>query len=199
MTVGSLATRKMVYRVLHQYKDAPKFVEMIRSIGLLMDETDAVIEYLMFGRYIDTAEGVHLDRIGRILGYPRPYAEREDVFTYRAIGDTNYSSKGFGTLSNPATGGAYSTIQGLFSDTLIDDDAYRILLKIRAKAITSNPDIASIYTWIVGSFGVDCTVIVPYPGRIEILITSGNLTAHERYLIQWKSPALPGITVLLTT
>jgi len=53
----NLATRKMVYRILDQYKNSPKFVGLIESIGKRFDDTDVILEHLLFSRFIDTAEG----------------------------------------------------------------------------------------------------------------------------------------------
>lgn len=195
----SLATRKMVYRILDQYKDAPKWVAFIQSVGKLFDDTDAIIEHLLFGRFMDTAVGFELDRIGTILGYPRPYIEdTENIFTYRSYLDINVQSKGFGTVSDPAVGGKYTSAYGLTSDIQLDDDAYRALLFIRSRVMSLGPSIPELYQWITEWFGVDVAITVPLVLNINIEITSGSLTAYQRRLIENFGPTLPGVAVLIT-
>jgi hypothetical protein len=196
----SLATRKMVYRILDQYKDAPKWVAFIESMGILMDETDEVLEYLLFRRFFDTAEGVHLDRIGVLLGYARPYVQDPDlIFTFDSYTDTvNIQSRGFGTLADPNIGGQYSSIYGLTTGPLVDDDTYRELLFKRAKAINCEPSTPFFYQWIVDNFGIEISMTFPTPMQIEIEITSGSINVNERYLIESLGPTLPGVSVLIT-
>lgn len=196
----SIATRKMVYRILDQYKNAPKWVAFIESIGKRFDDTDIIIEHLLFGRFLDTAENFELDRIGVLLGYDRPYVTDPDlIFTYRSYLDPiNVQSKGYGSIIFPNTGGQYSSVYGLATGGLADDDVYRSLLVKRTKAINCEPSTPYFHQWIIENFEVEINMTFPAPMQIEIEITSGTVNLNERYLIESLGPTLPGVSVLIT-
>lgn len=196
----NLATRKMVYRILDQYKNSPKFVGLIESIGKRFDDTDVILEHLLFSRFIDTAEGFELDRIGKILGYGRPYVQDPDlIFTYDSHTDVvNVQSKGYGSISDPTAGGFYSSVFGLTTGDLADDETYRGLLYKRARAINCEASTPYFYQWIVENFDVEINMTFPSVMEIEIEITSGSMDLNERYLIENLGPTLPGVSVLIT-
>jgi hypothetical protein len=196
----SLATRKMVYRILDHYKSSPKFVGFIQALGKRFDDTDTIIEHLLFGRFLDTAEDFELDRIGKLLGFDRPHKEiPELIFTTKAsTNPLNNTSQGFGSSTLPGVGGLLSSSWGLTSDELVDDDTYRPLLQTRARVINLGPSIPEFYTWITESFGIDITITVPAVMQIEIEITSGSLNTYERNLIENYGPTLPGVSVFIT-
>ena len=196
----SLATRKMVYRILDQYKNSPKFVGLIEAIGKRFDDTDNIIEHLLFSRFIDTAEGFELDRVGVILGYARPYEQNPDlIFTFDSYTDpVNVQSKGYGSISAPGVGGLYSSVFGLTTGDLVGDEEYRELLFKRAQAINAEASTPYFYKWIIDNFGIEINMTFPTPMEIEIEITSGSLNLNERYLIENLGPTLPGVSVLIT-
>lgn len=195
----SLATRKMVYRVLDQYKDAPKFVAFIEAMGKRFDDTDVIINHMLFGRFLATAENFELDRIGKLLGYPRPYkTDFSILFTAKSMTNPiNDQARGFGTLSDPAAGGLFTSLFGLDSENLETDEVYRELLFIRSKVMNIGPSIPELYTWITESFGVGCVITVPSVMKIEIEI-SAAISVHQRHLIENFGPTLPGVNVLIT-
>jgi len=194
----TLATRKMVYRIIDQYRDAPKWVAFIEAIGKRFDDTDAIIDHLLFGRFLATAENFELDRIGQLLGYPRPYETNPDIiFAYKAAADpVNDQNKGYGTLSDPAAGGLYTSLFGLDSEDLVDDETYRELLYIRSRVMNLGPSIPELYTWITESFGVGCAITVSDVMHIRIELDSA-ISVHQRNLIEYFGPTLPGVNVLI--
>jgi hypothetical protein len=195
----SLATRKMVYRILDQYKNAPKFVTFIEAIGARLDDTDTIIDHLLFGRFLETAENFELDRIGQLLGYPRPYqSDPSVIFTYKSASNpVNEQSKGYGSIYDPAAGGKYSSLGGLDSGTPETDAVYRELLFTRSKVLNTGPSIPELYTWITESFGIGCTITVPDVMHIRIQLDAA-ISVHQRNMIEYYGPTLPGVNILIT-
>lgn len=187
----TLATRQMLYRVLNQYSQGDKWNNTISEVGALFDETDAVLYEMLFGRFLDTAVGVHLDRVGGFIGLKRGYAQQtEGILTWYDASGPYVGAETWGY-------GVWTSSKGLFTDEKWSDDEYKHRIRVRAKSRGLGGSIPEIYTWITESFGVGCVITVPEPMKINIEL-SGIYTALDVWLIENESPALPGVEVFVS-
>jgi hypothetical protein len=192
----SLATRKMIYRLLDQYRENPEIVGFLEAVGARFDDSDAIIEALLFGQYLDTATGPLLDRLGVILGFPRPAAEQiEGVFTYRSLSNPiHLADRAYGSTAIPGLGGAYQSLRGLYLDEMASDDEYRALLRVRAKSIGAGAAIPDLYEWLVAVTGVGITLSEPAAAAVSVTIDA-PIPYQIRRTIENNSPALAGVSL----
>ena len=188
---------KMKARTLNQFKVSARLLEMLDAINNRFDDSDAVLDYLLYYRFLDTAVGVWLDIIGKILGLARPFQERDDIFTYKSIGDPDDSTLAYGDTAG-STGGVWTSLQGASTGDLVDDDTYRALLKAKIFAANAKPTIPNIYLFIKQAFNdTESIVTSPAPGEIEVeLVTS--LTNGERRLLVELAPVGAGKQITIT-
>lgn len=67
-------------RLIEQYKGKPKVEGVVEAVVTPLQEIEDVLEQLQVERWIDTAEGVQLDKIGRIVGAEREIGQNDDDF-----------------------------------------------------------------------------------------------------------------------
>lgn len=192
----SLATRKMIYRLLDQYRDNPRIVGYLEAIGARADDSEDIVVALMFGGYLDTAEGWLLDRLGALLGTPRPASEQVDgIFTYRSVTNpVHIANRGYGSLAVPGLGGMYQSLRGLYTDELASDLEYRRILRTRAAAIGSGASIPALFEWLVAVTGVGITIAETGPAAVSVTIDA-LIPYQTRRMIENRSPALAGVSV----
>lgn len=194
----SVKGEKMKSRLLDQFQVSTKLKALLDVINARFDDSDAVLDYLLYYRFLDTASGVWLDVIGVILGvFPRPFEEQSDnIFTYKGVGDLDDATLAFADVTQ-TTGGSYQSINGLQTTTPVDDDTYRALLKAKIFSSYVEPTIPNVYLFIKRAFGIESTVTVPTPGTVEIEIASA-LTPYQRRLLVQYAPVGAGYGVAIT-
>jgi len=186
---------KMKARLLNQFSVSTQLKELLDIINNRFDDSDTVLEDLLFKRWIDTAEGVWLDALGVLIGIPRPFGEFEDIFEYKAIGDPDDPDHSFGTVGG-GTGGRYTTLNGLPNSTPATDDVYRVYLKAKSAATEAGPTIPEIWAFINSAFGIDATLAVNTVGNIEVTIPTA-LTGVERRLLVNLAPVAAGVSITI--
>jgi hypothetical protein len=169
----------------------------LEAIAARLEDTDIVLEGLLLYRTIDTAEGVWLDQVGDIVGYPRPAAQTADnlVFTLKSIGDPDVGTQALSSLSG-LDGGLLSSLNGLPTSSLASDSDYRTFLKGKVRATYSGCDIPSIWQFIDFVFSVDATITSPSVGQIDIELPSA-LTRAEREVIEELCPRSAGMLLTI--
>lgn len=70
-------------RMLEQYKNAPRLKAMITKLGEEFQSIEDAFNSIGLARSIATAEGVHLDKLGYIVGAVRP--DNVSDYVYRVI------------------------------------------------------------------------------------------------------------------
>lgn len=70
--MSSTPSEKGIGRLAYQFTDSTKFIAFLEAFLAQFDDLEVSKEQLLTERYLDTSEGVQLDGIGEILGYPRP-------------------------------------------------------------------------------------------------------------------------------
>lgn len=190
---------KMVSRLANQFTVSSRFIDLLGTvINNRFDDSDAVLDYLLYYRFLDTASGVWLDVLGIILGiYPRPYTERTDVFTFKSVGEADDPTLGYGDVAG-TTGGVYSSLTGAPTTTPIDDTAYRALLKAKIFATHADPTIPNIYLFIKAAFNdTESIVTVPTPGTVEVELATALTNSERRLLVQY-APVAAGYGITIT-
>ena len=190
--------------LIQQYKNSPNLIGFIRALASAFDPLDKAFSDLMLKRFIDSAEGVNLDVIGRIVVIERPYLDEtiDDVFTLSDVTEIPDPSeplsylydelRGCSSLARPDIGGRLTSVTPS-SFVLADDPIYRRYIK--AKVIRNNAD-GTLPTMIkYFDFVFDTTVTLgDRVGFIDIVI-GRPLSVRERELVGKGLPRAGGIGV----
>jgi len=189
---------KMKARTLNQFKVSSRLLDLLDVINNRFDDSDAVLEYLLYNRFLDTAAGTWLDVIGLIVGlYPRPFTEREDIFTFKSIGEVDDPTLAWGDVAG-TTGGVWTSLDGAPTTTYMDDESFRSLIKAKIFAANAAPTIPNIYKFIKLAFdGAESKITVPTPGTIEVELVD-PLTNGERRLLVALAPVSAGFEITIT-
>jgi len=194
----SIKGDKMAGRVLDQFTVSARLLQLIDAINNRFDDSDDMLEYLLYYRFLDTASGVWLDTLGIILGLsPRPYTEREDIFTFKAVGETDDPTLAYGDVAG-TTGGVWTTLNGSPTTTFISDTVYRALLKAKIFATYAEPNIPNIYIFIKFAFNdTESIITVPTPGTVEVELVTALTNSERRLLVQF-APVSAGFEIVIT-
>jgi hypothetical protein len=189
----SIKGDKMKFRTLNQFKVTSRLLGLFDAVNERFDDSDVVLDYLLFYRFIDTASGVWLDIIGDIVGVERPFKDRLDIFTFKHVGGVDDSSLSY---SNTTTGGGghYTSLNGSPTTEKLGDEDFRLLINAKISATNSAPTIPAIYTFIKDAFDVESIVTSPAPGEVAIEILE-PLSNFERRLVLTFAPVAAGVNV----
>lgn len=92
---------------------------------------------------------------------------------------------GYSGLPAPGAGGIYNSVNGLFSDTLIDDDTYRRYIKAKAKATGTPGTLTDIYTFIKDAFEVESIVTTSGTRAVTVELLEGLTQGQKLQLKRW--------------
>lgn len=95
------------------------------------------------------------------------------------------SDLGYSGLPAPGAGGIYNSVNGLFSDTLIDDDTYRRYIKAKAKATGTPGTLADIYTFIKEAFVVESIVTTSGTRQTTVQLVDPLTQGQKLQLKRW--------------
>ena len=132
-----------------QYSDKPKASAMVSAIVNRFKNTFDTLSMFETEFDLDTARGVQLDIIGKIVGISRNI---ENIIPKIFFGfDDNINAKGFGLAP------FFTLDQSEYSDTQLTDSDYRFFIKMKiikntAKATMSDDDNRNINTAILSMF-----------------------------------------------
>lgn len=191
-------TDKALSELLNQFEDKQNITKLFIVLSARFEDTDAMLDHLLYDRWIDTAVGVHLDVIGRIVGMERLYLQVSpaNIFTYRGYLDPNVPTKGYGTVAGPGVGGVYTSIHGLFTDTPISDPVYRDWIKWKILTRNKIESIPTMYEFIDDRFSYQSVITVPITGRVRVEVPILS-TASERFLMRRFMPLAAGVELEL--
>lgn len=197
--MGARAT-KAVGRLLNQFSDTVKLIDLIEALIARLEDTDIVLEGLLLYRTIDTAEGVWLDQIGDIVGYSRPAKQKADnlVFTLKTIGGADTDSQALSSLGDMDGGYLSSTIGIPLDEDAVDSD-YRKWLKGKVRATYTAATIPNIFEFVDFIFGVGtCSAVTNLNiGSVGIELAS-TLTRAERLVLEDLAPRSAGVDIFIT-
>jgi len=182
-------------RLLNQFQDALNLNALLEAIIERFEDTDIVLEGLLLRRTISTAEGIWLDQVGDILGFPRPSAGVPDneAFTLKSIGDPDNADLGLSSLG-ALDGGKLSYRYVSTVETYATDSVYRDYLYGKANATKAEVTIPSIYLWIKNTFSVESKVTSPDTSSIDVELVTA-LTSSQRKVVEQLAPVKAGVVL----
>lgn len=175
--------------LIQQYKNSPNLGGFIDAHTVQLQYVEEETDALMNERSLDTAVGVNLDIIGRIVVMDRPYSDPdpEDIFTF-----DNPSSigKGYTDVDKSQIGGWWIGLDPI-DNQLYNDELYRFIL--RAKIIYNNTKatLEDMYNYSQFVFGVE-GVILERVGAVDVNIAR-PIGKQERQIIEATFPLAAGI------
>jgi hypothetical protein len=128
--------------VTQQFKLAEVFNKYVQVMVDNKTELLEVIDNLMQDRSLETAVGAQLDIIGRIVGQERQVLGLT-ITEYFGF-DTALGSETYGTLDDSTVGGFWRSLSDPeFENQDLDDNEYRLIIKMRIIRNSSNGNIDS--------------------------------------------------------
>lgn len=129
--------------VLKQYQNSPALNYILSGLsGMLAVGSKEIIDNIA---NVNLAIGTQLDAIGARIG-----VGREVIFLIRVNQDFGYDARNFFGYDAPF-GGTYD-IKGSTSAIILDDNAYRLYIKVAAYRNISNCSISSLNTMLANIF-----------------------------------------------
>lgn len=187
-----------VDKVATQYREATKFLGLIRAI--LAEGEDAAIKLCALPSFfdIDTAVGDQLTIIGKWLGFPRCHCvcDVAPVFGFDCGGSYGYQIAGFCEPGSSWVGCAPLGNSDLCID---DDETYRGMLKARRYQMLGLFDVASLQAAIRHVWGPTAQVADTSVGSVT-LAPGRALTAAEtaQIPVAFRAfPIAPGIRAMV--
>lgn len=183
--------------LLDQFRNSTGILSFLEAVFNRIEDTDQVLADLLTKRDLESAEGVWLDYIGAIVGFPRfaEYIPAENTFTVKDDPfDPDDQDLGFADGPPITYGGYFQTINGtqVTDGTLADDDTYRTFLKAKIASTNASPSLPSIGRFITKAFAIDFTITVPVKGYIVIELESG-VSPDVRFAIKRFAPVAGGV------
>lgn len=190
---------RAIGRIPNQFVNSTRWVQYLRSLVVRLEDVDSLLGSLATLRWIGTATGVWLDNVGEIVGIPRFYEELVDgIFTYKdAFPGTDDPDLAYSNYPGPAVGGRYQDLDGLFTDTLIDDDTYRNWIIAKAAMTGSGGTIRDIYTFIKNAFDAETLVTTGGTREVEVFLVDPLTQGQRLQLLRW-APVAAGVSIVIT-
>lgn len=191
-------------RILNQWADCEKWEKFISIWADYFDDLMDAIIYLQTQTWLDTAQGVWMDRIGEIVGVSRPAGEEiERVFRCRGDDDPEYDPlHGFGG-DDPETGEVDPDMGGLIwgeggipTGTQASDGEFLDFIMAKIAATNADASVPGIAKYITAAFGISSTVTAT-PGLVSVELLEEVDLRQRRYL-ETFAPALAGVSFLIT-
>jgi len=196
--MGAL-TERILSRLLDQQRDGD---DWLTSFGILAAEGEEIVDALVDLStlvWLTTAGGYWLDRIGEIVGVPRPIDEEVDnIFTVCDTGDEAIEAAllGWGDDDHLSEGGYVWDDYGvLLSDSATDED-YLDFINAKIAATNADASIPGLAQYVLDAFGLACTVSSPAAGTVIVELPVSGFDLRQRRYLEIFCPALAGIDVL---
>ncbi len=172
-------------RVTQQFKDkvvVDKYLQLMLQSRIEIQE---VLRDLMQQRSIDTAVGVNLDIIGKIVGQDRALLSVDVLEYFGFKGKVNAGS--FGTLADPTVGAMfYSLNTPKAGNILLTDDVYRLFIKAKIFKNSSRCTPEEFIESIRMIFSVDKVQLTEGGANVTVLV-GRDLSAMEVALLDYVS------------
>lgn len=188
-----------INRLINQYQASPAVKNLLMA---LIDEPNSELKFALeslYGRLnIDGSSGIQLDRIGEIVGQPRPDSASElfepedpdNTFTFTGIGEINDPNKGFSGIGREGVGGKFA---GATAIDKMPDYLYRVLLRAAIYRNNRGATIGDIELYSEIVLGVAANVINGV-GYMDIQFQR-PLSSQERAIIKGTLKPAAGIRI----
>lgn len=179
-----------------QYRNKPHARETIK-MGVDIYTGDGLILQLADALNIDTAVGVQLDIIGKILGCPRNVPgvnNQTKYFTFHVDED----SLGFSTIGDPSYGVLKTRSNSILATYTLNDEEYRQLLKFKAFLNVWRGDIGSMDRALYEVFGDNINLKNNQDMTIEYEITEMTTTIEAAQILGYFRAPI-GVSATVST
>ena len=176
--------------LIEQYKNSPRIRALVEAFAQELDFLQIVFDDLYTKRTLETATGVNLDVIGKIVVLDRPFsdAEDDDIFTFDNPGDIG---AGFSELGRPDIGGFWVGLDP-FEGALVDDETYRKFIKAKIIRNTGDATLDDIQQYLSFVFGAQATVLTTGIGFVDVVI-GRPISRREELVLRSSIPLAAGI------
>lgn len=151
-------------RLFAKYRNSPNILGIMEILSDPVQDTRDVLDWLLSGLSIDTAEGELLDFLGEIIGSDRPSAQETDIFWLCGDWETPGDPENRHGLAPDSLdeGGYLTRDDGLPSKsapgTYMSDVDYRELIRSKAASFRQDATRETVYEFLV-DLGVRCKII----------------------------------------
>jgi len=175
--------------LLAQYRNCPNILAILEMAAEVFQDTMDAIDYLETQDDYTTAEGVHLDILGNIIGCYRPKAPEANYFRLIDYADLpgTPSIHGLRDYDDPESTGGYlvDSEHPLSSasdpDSMMSDAEYRLLIASKVRTFREKATRENIYLSLM-DLGADC--VIGSPANKEITYAPkvpGSVRAWVKY------------------
>jgi hypothetical protein len=175
--------------LIEQYKDAANLNGVVESGTIQIQSIDNQFLKLLNERGLDTAVGVNLDIIGKIVVLDRPFTDPdpEDIFTFENPADIG---GGFTDEIQSQQGGYYIGLDPI-DNQQYNDSLYRFILKAKIIFNTTNATLKDMHEYAAFVFNVESS-ITERVGAIDLNIAR-PIGKQERQILEQTFPLAAGI------
>ena len=168
-------------RLATQFTHSTNLRNYIEALLIESNTLEEVYRDIINKRWLDTAEGVQLDIIGKIVGQTREFVDAE-IFDYFGFYD-HPQAQSFGSTEDPTIGGRFKhdgeLITGLRQLT---DDEYRIFIKARIIKNSTSSTPEDIINQL--HFILDVPIVIFVDGNTFYQISFGRrLNLNEKAIL----------------
>lgn len=192
-------TEDLGSRILEASSDGPNWQAFVTWMAEEFEEVlEAIVYLVLVGSNKDIAEGVWLDRIGRLVGVDRPPNEElYRVFRVRGASDPQFDDlHGFGSATDPDVGGFISGGWGVPADGVAGDELFLDFIDAKIAATNADASIPGIARYIQNAFGYDCTVTAE--DRVVYVTINSTFDLQTRRYLEYFAPVVAGVTFRVT-
>lgn len=175
--------------LIEQYKKSPNLNGLIGAATAQLQALDDETVKLINDRTLDTARGVNLDVIGKIVVLDRPFTDPdpEEVFTFENPSDIG---GGFTDVAKTQQGGYYIGLEAI-DNQLYSDTTYRFILRAKIIFNTTKATLKDMHDYAAFVFDAE-TIITERIGAVDVNIAR-PLGKQERQIVEATLPKAAGI------
>lgn len=151
-------------RLFAKYRDSPNILGIMEILSDPAQDTRDVLDWLLSGLSIDTAEGELLDFLGELIGVDRPPAQEEDILWLCGDWETaDDPDNHYGLAPDTLDEGGYLTgDDGLPSKsapgTYMSDADFRDLIRSKGTSYRQKATRETVYEYLV-DLGTRCKIL----------------------------------------
>lgn len=189
MTTDRVAQAKGL--LIQQYKESSNLKGLVGAFATQLQGVETENSNLLNKRGLDTAEGVNLDVIGKIVVLSRPFTDPdpEDIFTFENPSDIG---KGFTDILQTQVGGYYIGLDPI-DNQKYSDSLYRFILRAKIIYNTTKATLQDMHAYAAFVFGVE-SIILERVGAIDLNIAR-PIGKQEQAIIEATFPVAAGVRI----
>jgi len=177
--------------LIEQYKSSPNLKSFVQSHSIELQGVEDENLNLLNKRGIDSAEGVNLDVIGKIVVLERPFTDPDPEFIF-TFDNPSEVGLGYTNVQKSLQGGYFIGLDPI-DNQRYPDSIYRYTLKAKVIYNTTNASLADMHKYAKFVFDAEA-LIFERPGVIDINI-SRPIGKQERGILEATFPRPAGVRI----